>query len=110
MKIRLGFVSNSSSSSFMIHNRSDKVKTLRDFIEENPQLVEEYNQMYDEGYSQLDLIGSVDWYDYLWKPNEILECTFGDEHDNPIGQVFDYILRDGGTSENFRWNFLRFNR
>ena len=39
MKIRKGFVSNSSSTAFMITNLTNKEKTLVDFVEENPQLI-----------------------------------------------------------------------
>ena len=37
-------------------------------------------------------------------------CAFGDEQGTLIGQVFDYILRDGGSSENFTWRFYEWLR
>ena len=36
MKIRIGFVSNSSSCSFTIGNKSNKTLTIVDFVNENP--------------------------------------------------------------------------
>jgi len=39
MKIRNSFVSNSSSTSFLIINRSDVVRTLVDFVDENYQTI-----------------------------------------------------------------------
>jgi hypothetical protein len=69
MKIRNGFVSNSSSSSFIIRNKSNINLTLS---------AEEY--------------------------------IFGDEDGTLIGRIFDYILRDGGESENFKWIFYRYYR
>ena len=60
MKIRNGFVSNSSSSSFIIINKSNKKLTLVDFVKENPQIVEEWNKYYDYNDSQDDLIKSAE--------------------------------------------------
>ena len=47
MKTRNGFVSNSSSTSFVVVNKTSKPLTLLDFVEENPQLVKEWNEEYD---------------------------------------------------------------
>ena len=41
MKNRNGFVSNSSSCSFTIENRSNECRTLVGFVAENPQLIEQ---------------------------------------------------------------------
>jgi hypothetical protein len=46
----------------------------------------------------------------VFKPGEARYCIFGDEQRTIIGRVFDYILRDGGTSENFRWRFKEYLR
>ena len=35
---------------------------------------------------------------------------FGDEDGTVIGRIFDYILRDGGESKNFKWSFYGYNR
>jgi len=117
MKIRNGFISNSSSCAFIIVNVSDKKLTLVDFVKENPQLVEEYNEMYDEDYTQDDMIKSAQmrmddkkYRAITFKPNEFKYCVFGDEQGDVIGRVFDYILRDGGTSKNFSWRFKEYLR
>ena len=47
MKKRNGFVSNSSSTAFVITNTSDKEKTLEDFIRENDDLVDQFNNEFD---------------------------------------------------------------
>ena len=44
MKTRQGFISNSSSSSFIIRNNSDKELTIVDFVKENPQLIEQFKK------------------------------------------------------------------
>ena len=47
MKTRNGFVSNSSSTAFIITNRTKEKKTLVDFVMENPQLIREFREQYD---------------------------------------------------------------
>ncbi len=110
MKHRAGFVSNSSSSSFIITNLTDRRKTLVDFVRENPQLIEEFKREYDwyaadPNYTQENLLNSAKGNDFAFEPGERRECVFGDEDGTLIGHVFDYILRDGGSSESFRWRF-----
>ena len=38
------------------------------------------------------------------------QYVFGDEDGTLIGRVFDYILREGGDSENFEWRFDQYYR
>lgn len=106
MKTRQGFVSNSSSSSFIITNTSGEDKTLVDFVKENPQLVEEFCAMYNwHNFTQEDMLLSAEKEDpRIFPPGETMS-VFGDEQRTIVGQVFDYILRDGGESKNFMWHF-----
>lgn len=111
MKTRNGFVSNSSSSSFIITNTSDRKLTLVDFVKENPQLVKQYCERYGESITQEELIRSARREDPMnFKPGKPTESVFGDEQCTLIGRVFDYILRNGGKSENFTWQFDEFLR
>lgn len=115
MKIRNGFVSNSSSSSFIITNTSKDHKTLVDFVKENPQLLENYRAEYswscnDKTHTQEKLIESARQNDMDFPPGFDVHCIFGDEDGTLIGGIFDYILRDGGSSESFRWHFDEFLR
>ena len=113
MKIRQGFVSNSSSTAFMIKNTSKNTKTIVDFVKENPQLVEEFVARYDwHKYTQEDLLASAEQEmlgkrgkNMTFDPGEEKYCVFGDEDGTVIGNVFDYILRDGGESKSFNWRF-----
>jgi hypothetical protein len=112
MKIRAGFVSNSSSTAFMIKNTSKKTKTIVDFVKENPHLVEEFVARFDwHHYTQEEMLASAEQ-DMLCRkdnltfaPGEDKVCIFGDESGTVIGAVFDYILRDGGRSKSFRWKY-----
>ena len=110
MKVRNGFVSNSSSTSFMIKNISDRKKTLVDFVEENPDLVEQFNSEYDDNYTQEEMLESAEGENYIWDPGESNVCIFGDEQGTVLGRVLDYILRDGGKSESFVWEFHEWHR
>lgn len=110
MKIRNGFVTNSSSSSFIITNTSNKKKTIVDFVKENPHLIEWFKGQYswyreDPLFTQENLIKSAKEEKIDFEPHETRECIFGDEQGTLIGQVFDYILRDGGKSKSFTWHF-----
>ena len=95
MKIRTGFVTNSSSTSFTIINKTKEDKTVADFLKENFQLVKQYNDEYGygEGYTESEALESAEEEGITIRPgkNEIL---FGDEDGTVIGIMFDYILRD----------------
>ena len=114
MKKRNGFVSNSSSSSFIITNKSERDLSLVDFVAENPQLVEQWRE--DYGFStynqetQEELLESAKQNDFTFYAKSSHEYIFGDESGTKIGKIFDYILRDGGESENFKWEFCEFYR
>ena len=114
MRSRSGFVSNSSSTSFIITNISDTPKTLVDFVLENRHLVDLFNEEYDDTVALSDVLGGAE--DRMrddakgFPPGEDVAMVFGDEQGDTLGRVYDYILREGGTSENFTWRFNEYLR
>jgi len=110
MKIRNGFVSNSSSSSFCIRNKTDKTLTMEDFVKENGErLLEEFFKQFtwhdrnDEKYTFENMLKLVPQYQATFEPHKDVSCSFGDEDYNVLGEVFDYMLREINESESFEW-------
>lgn len=59
MKMRIGFVTNSSSTAYMIRNTSSEVKTIMDFVKENFGILRQFNCDYEYNYTEEQLIESA---------------------------------------------------
>jgi len=109
-KFRTGFVSNSSSCSFMIKNQSSEHKTIKDFAKETLYLVSEFNEYYDCDESHSVFLNNVSDYPMNLDPDESAYMIFGDEHGTTMGKIYDYMLRDGGSTESFSWYMVEMMR
>lgn len=109
MKTRTGFVSNSSSTSFIITNKTAQPVNLVEFVIENKHLIDEFNKSYNERHSFKKVTDSARQRHLVLQPGEN-ECIFGDADGDLIGEIYDYILRDGGESKRFAWRFNEFLR
>ena len=112
--MRNDFVTNSSSTAFIITNKTNERKTLVDFVKESPRLMEEFldewGDAYNDSYTLEALIKSAEENNTNFDPKESKQCIFGDEDETLIGGIFDYALREGGESESFKWKFDRYFR
>jgi hypothetical protein len=110
MNFKRDFITNSSSTSFIITNLSDKTKSLLDFAKENIHLLSDFNKEYDQNYTEEEFLKSVMENNFNFEPKKFKKCIFGDEDCTIVGQVYDYQLRYGGKSKNFKWKFKEYHR
>jgi hypothetical protein len=60
MKVRIDFITNSSSTAYIIKNISDETKTIVDFVKENLDVLRHFNVEYEYSFCPEDLIKSAE--------------------------------------------------
>lgn len=109
MKIREGFVSNSSSTSFIVTNKTENTLYVRDLCLEAMFLLRQFNEEYHYNISTEDYMKDLSYEDEEIKPGRNV-LVFGDENGGGYQTVFDYMMRDGGETLSFKWKFDKFLR
>lgn len=87
MKIRNGFVTNSSSSSFIIRNTSSKDKTLEDFIQENKWLYDEDNSYLKDEVSFDQVLEDARSHDIVFYPGKDTEVVCTDHYSESAAEA-----------------------
>jgi hypothetical protein len=67
--------------------------------------VECYGYVDDENYTQEEMELCAERRDETFPANSTVHKVYGDDDGDIVGGVYDYILRDGGESENFVWRY-----
>jgi hypothetical protein len=105
MKLRNGFVSNSSSSCFLVSNLWNDTQTLAAFIRENTQLVDQYNMEHKgtRHYTHKEVVECAEAEHLDFGPAEDKVVAFGEQY-NALGDVCRWMT--DGRSPNWKWQFL----
>lgn len=110
MKTRSGFVSNSSSSSFIITNLTNQEKTLVDFIRDNPGLLKTFvgDDKWYSDYTDEVVEDSAEKYNKTFPPGEEVRCSFTNEGGSKVETMLRHMLEvtEDKETDEWRWEFV----
>jgi len=95
MKIRLGFVTNSSSTAYVIRNKTDKKLTAADFAKDVYPLLDDDEK---EDMTLEDAIATAEESNFDFPPNKMIVTIVYDERPGVWG-----LIRGEGESKRFQW-------
>ena len=106
MKIRVGFVSNSSSCSFIVTNKTNQDLDYSELVRDLKDVIDEYLKIYswgepkylsDKGHETLIQNAQKHTFKYTFHANCQITVQFGDnagKFQGIVGSAVDYIIRD----------------
>lgn len=94
-----------NNSTFIIKNRTNRKINMLTFVLETSYLLEKFNELYGYDITYNNFLNDVNYYNYEWNPHEKKMIRFVDENNN-IGKVYNYMLRENGKTNSFKWTFI----
>jgi len=94
-----------NNSTFIIKNRTNRKINMLTFVLETSYLLEKFNELYGYDITYNNFLNDVNYYNYEWSPHEKKMIRFVDENNN-IGKVYNYMLRENGKTNSFKWTFI----
>ena len=98
MKVRIDFVTNSSSTAYLIKNTSDKTKTIVDFVKENPDILRQFNSAYDYDYTEEQLLESAQKL-----LNGVRGAGYDANDDMTVEEETDFLKRVAALKKRYTW-------